>query len=360
MKKYIIVSTYPEYGSKNIGDQLITSALIDVIKFTKGANVEIDIVWREDSWENIKERVFNADAVVFACLAIRPNMSVKEYPFLKNLLKENIPLAVVSAGTSIPVSCVKKSVLNYVSNETKEQLLSLDRNAIFFTTRGYLTQFFCESIGLSNVVFSGDVAFFNQRYKDVSFVEGKKINKIVISDPHHSKLYLRSFNALVLALRAKYNDAEIVVALHGNDAAIKEYVNRSGLKYIEVFKDKDKGLSIYDSADLHVGYRVHAHVSSLKRGVYSYLLEQDGRGCDYGLTINRKISVPSYCQPRGLLEKFMGKFGFNRYAVGVSPVDQIISLVSQDEVLGFHKFLGLEKQLATFSDDIINSIKKLP
>ncbi|NAZ55358.1 hypothetical protein GL177_18780 [Vibrio toranzoniae] len=360
MKKYIIVSTYPESGSKNIGDQLITSALIDAIKFVKGSKVIIDVVYRAESWEKIENKFESADAIIFACLAIRPNMSVVEYPYLSKLLTLNIPLAVISSGTSLPVTPWRGSVYNYVSDDTKEQLLALDKKAFLFTTRGYLTQQFCEEIGMTNTMFSGDIAFFDCMNEVKSFKRNKDINKIIISDPHYAKEFLESFDTLVKRVMDSFPQAQVIIALHGDDPLIKGYANDNDIDYQEIYKNKDDGLKIYDDADLHIGYRVHAHVSSLKRGVYSYLLEQDGRGCDYGLTINRKISIPSYRNPKSKIDSLLLRLGCNKKTVSTSPAEQMIALVNQDKLFGFEKFIGLERQIETFSDLLLSSLKKLP
>ncbi|MFS1428075.1 polysaccharide pyruvyl transferase family protein [Vibrio splendidus] len=360
MKKYIIISTYPETGSKNIGDQLITTALIEAIKFVKGSNIIIDVVWREESWEKIKDKIRSSDAIIFACLAIRPNMSTKEYPYLSKLLELDIPMGIISSGTSLPVNYLDKGTYDYVNNETRSLLQELDKKSVFFSTRGYLTQGFCDNIGLNKSKFSGDIAFFNKNNKINPFNINVEIKKIVVSDPHYSIEFMGSFITLIEGLGVVFPNAEIIIALHGNDQLIINYAKENGIQYEEIYKRKDDGLNIYDDADLHVGYRVHAHVSSLKRGMYSYLLEQDGRGCDYGLTINKKLSVPSYRQPKSKLDKVLTKLGFSIDTVSKSPVNQILAMIKQDRNQGFNKFSGLEQQINYFSKSTTDNLNLLP
>ena len=264
------------FVNEQVEEEASVNEIISKIKLVKGDNILVDVVWREDAWDNIKDKIKIADAIIFACLAIRPNMSTKEYPYLGQLLKLNIPLAVISSGTSLSVSPWRKSIYNYVTNESKVQLLALDEKAIFFTTRGYLTQQFCKELGMNNAVFSGDIAFFDNNKYIKKFEKNKEIKTIIVSDPHYSKEFLKSFSTLIHGLKCNFPKAKICIALHGNDPLIREYAEENNIFYQEIFEDKEKGLSIYDNADLHVGFRVHAHVSSLKRGMYSYLLEQDG------------------------------------------------------------------------------------
>lgn len=366
MKKYVIVSTYPETGSKNIGDQLITTALVNLLKCVKGDEISISTVWREQPWENIKEEFNNADAIIFACLAIRKSMHNKEYPYLDKVIDLNTPVAVIAAGTSLDVTKSKKSVYECFSKETLLLLEKLDKKSLFFTTRGYLTQAFCDNVNLKKAKFSGDVAFFDENYGLKKFEASKKINNIVISDPHRAKMYLNSFDSLIKGMKKLYPAAEITIALHGNEATIEAYAMNEGIKVSKIYKNRHEGLHIYDNADLHVGYRVHAHVSALKRRVYSYLLEQDGRGCDYGLTLEKKISVPNYLPSSrfkllNFADKLMLKIcGYSTFKASTVEVEEMIALIKNDSDYGFIKFNGLEKQICSFSAKLIDVIKKLP
>lgn len=362
-KKYIIISTYPKEGSKNIGDQLITNSVIEALEAFKGKGCEVDVIWRGDQWENVESQIIGATAIIFACLAIRPDVE-KEYPYLKNILDLDIPIGVISSGTALQVERHKDDLFDYVSDKSKELLRSLDKKALFFSTRGVLTQMFCESIGMKNTQFCGDIAFLSKELH--SFPMAKKIKKIVVSDPHYSDSFIDSFGHLINKLKSRFSNSMLVVALHGRNELVKEYCKQNNIPTCEIYKDKDKGLSLYDEADLHVGYRVHAHVSSLKRGIYSYLLEQDGRGADYGATIARKISVPSYRSYEYSLVKRLSNLvkrnvGFTvNQSVPVSSVDMILSIIENDLKEGFSKFQGLENQFKGFQSKLQGDIKKLP
>jgi len=50
-----------------------------------------------------------------------------------------------------------------------------------------------------------------------------------------------------------------------------------GYKVCDVSSDLDK-ISFYDDCDLHVGYRVHAHLYFISKRKPSYLVSEDGRG----------------------------------------------------------------------------------
>jgi len=363
--KYVIISTYPEKGSKNVGDQLISTSTINAIKYCKGKHCQIKTIWRAEKWEEVKDEIQDADAVIFACLAIRKNMDVREYPYLQQLVDSKISFGIIAAGTSLPVSSDAENIFSGFSENVLKQLQELNARALFFTTRGYLTQSFCVHYDLNNAEFSGDISFFDERFSHRKFIQNFEIRKIAISDPHYGKYYLNSLDLLIHQLRYLFPLAELTILLHGINPVIEEYCQRNSVKYHKIYSNEGKGIDIYDSVHLHVGYRIHGHVAALNRRLPSYLLEQDGRGQDYGLTIGKKISVPSYIhktsdnRTKSFIKKMLQKNVDSKF-VSLNPVYAITAMINEDAKNGFEKFLGLEKQILNFNDLCLKAIKKLP
>lgn len=367
MKKTLtIISTYPQFGSKNIGDQLITNKLIELIQ--KLGDYNIQIIWRAAPWNEVKDIILSSDHIFFACLAIRPNMHSREYPYLEKVINSGVPFSVISAGTDLPVHSRTKAegstVFDNFTPETKNILQEINNKAITATTRGYLTQELCNRLDLKRFLFSGDIAFYNQNHSKEKFTKGKTIEKIIISDPHYPKIFMDSFKSLHKGIKAIFPESEIIVAQHGINKDIDDFCKKNGIATKKIYETPDSGLNIYDDADLHVGFRVHAHVSALSRKKYSYLLEQDGRGCDYGITLSRKISVPSQPTPRinlsiksiikFILKKSRGPEGY----VSTSATDQLLALIRMDANQGFEKFVGMENEISYFVKSTEESIKK--
>lgn len=373
MKNIVIISTYPESGSKNIGDQLITDSVkSSILHIANSKNVDVNIrtVFRADEWENIENIICDADFILFACLAIRYDMTIKEYPYIKKILEKDIPFGVISAGTSIRVHYKFENILEDFSKETVKILKTVGEKAKFFSTRGVLTQFICDEIGIDNSFFAGDIAFFSEGMSKTSFDRVKAINNIVVSSPHNPSIYNESLSTLISNLKSMFPDANITLAQHGENKFFKDFCKLKHINLVEIYKDKFKGLEIYDNADLHVGYRVHAHVSTLKRKKPSYLLEQDGRGADYGLTINVKCSVPSYIDNTEVSKnnvlniadkvsrKIIGKTILSK-KISPVPANLISAMIRNDMQLEFSKFKYLDDQINWFSENHIEYLSKI-
>jgi len=360
MKNFVIVSTYPESGSKNIGDQLITTCLrtllVDMVPDAK-----ISVIWRALTWDTVKDIVLGADHVFFACLALRPKMHNQQYPYLNEVVDSGVPFSVIAAGTSLPVEN-DTVIYDGFSDETHKLLRKVNDKAVAFTSRGGLTQEFCIRAGMDKSVFGGDVAFYDTLYDELRFSKGVDCRRIIVSDPHRALCYLDSLKVLIYGLRDLFPEAELVIAQHGFNRTIDKFCLEQNIKTEKIYEDRYEGLKIYDWADLHVGFRVHGHVSALKRRKYSYLLEQDGRGCDYGATLERKISVQNFCYPSSScdfinLVKFLLRRPVQKVA-SVSPVYQLLTIIRQDFENDFERFCGLERQIYEFNSLSLKAVKK--
>lgn len=364
MKKFTIVTTYPEHGSKNIGDQLITNSLLSMIEDICYFQYEIKIIWREAPYASIEEHIKNSDAIIFACLAIRPDFTIKQYPYIDKVIESGKPIYIVSSGTSLDVSS-NFDLKNYLSPKSKSTLIELSKVAKHFGVRGALSYDFLKGIGLNNINFTGDIAFYDKEYIGKPFQLPQDITSIVISDPHRGVAYLNAFKHLLTRLKLLFPNAKITVALHGENKVISDLCESKALDYINIYSDKNEGLKIYDDADIHVGFRVHAHVSMLKRRKVSYLLEQDGRGADYGLSIPYKVSVPCYqylfnnlsLKILNDLLKFKDKHVLKQ--ASTNCVDLLISMISLDYEDKFKRFDGLDKSIDGFNKKLLDSLDEL-
>ena len=356
--KYVLVSTYPKEGTQNIGDKLIEQCCSNAIR-SVDPKADISAIWRASSWNDVKDVIHSSDRIVFACLAIRKNI-LSVYPYLENILNASIPFSVLSAGTALPIEAANLFSKGFTANDL-DILKRTAYAAQTFTTRGVLSQAFCEKNGLHEAKLSGDIAFFDNRYDELKFAKTKSIANIAISDPHYSQFYESAFEELVNSLKNFFPNANIDCLLHGKNSTIKTLCDKLELKCHAIYQQPNTGLNIYDNYDLHVGFRIHGHVSALKRRIPSYLLEQDGRGTDYGLTFSRKISIPCYRVPRPVSQKLCNEKEKMPAQVTAAPssIQLLSTIIAQDYLDGFVRFLGFETEINRFNTRNISEIKKI-
>lgn len=352
MINIVLVTTYPAHATKNIGDHLITNSLVEILKDIVDCN--INLVWRGASWESVRDVVLSADHVFFAGFAIRRSLAEKQHPFMRQLIKSEIPFSVISAGTSFQLNVDKLGFDRY-DESTIALLKEIDKKAHVFSSRGALTHRFLKYAGCQNVIHGGDVAFY-QKDRPSRFFDGSKpVKSVVISDPHRPEAFSSSFVFLAREVRKLFPHASLKVVIHSEGSEVVQICKAEGLDFDEIYKRPESGLDIYQECDVHIGYRVHGHVSALKNGKISYLLEQDGRGADYALTLERKMSVASFPKLGSkhgmsmLLSKLTRKRKSRARPVSIAPAEQLISMIRSDMDFDFRRFKGMEEQVERFS-----------
>ena len=286
-------------------------------------------------------------------------MADKLYPYIDEIIASGIPFTVIAAGTQLPVD---KKTMPFPTNWPERDrvlLKELNEKSTGFSTRGSVTQEFCSELGLTTAN-NGDIAFFDPRFDDRAFVPNREIKKIAISDPHYWRSFLPEFRDLRDGLQKRFPEAEIVVAFHGK-SKFEDFLNQENIKILRLYDDLEKGLDFYDTVDLHVGFRVHAHVSALARRKYSYLIEQDGRGCDYGRYMNANISMPCHINKTNLLlSKIFRAKTLSRLSKRgrSSAITQLLGVIGKDQRTGFSTFSGLENQITQINADNIAFLKR--
>lgn len=341
---YAIVSTYPAEGSRNVGDALISTATSEFLKH-HDPEAKIETIWREADREDARKAMSDCDHIVFACLAIRGNMP-KVYSFIEDVVESGKPFSIVAAGTALEMSR-NTFVQKDFTEQDKGLIQAAAAKARVFSTRGVLTQRFLKRHDIHNAEYCGDVAFGTTRR---AFRKTSNVRKILVSDPHHEARFVEVFQDLVEGLQDLFPEAEIMCARHGISGQIESTCSALGVSVLPLYEGVEALRLAYEDCDLHVGFRVHGHVAALNQGKPSFLLEQDGRGADYGLSLGLRISTPCFLSTdvsaRNMLSRMIKGSPLLRSPLQ-SAVFSILSLVEAHAQKDFEDF---EKMDAILED----------
>jgi hypothetical protein len=74
---------------------------------------------------------------------------------------------------------------------------------------------------------------------------------------------------------------------------LKYKAERLGFEIVNMAYSPEK-LSLYDTIDLHIGYRVHGHIAFLTRRKPSYLIHEDGRGKGFSESVKLESDVKGF------------------------------------------------------------------
>ncbi|MBQ9068961.1 MAG: polysaccharide pyruvyl transferase family protein [Eggerthellaceae bacterium] len=195
-------------------------------------------------------------------------------------------------------------VETYRCDDTSRQLLDrLLSNGFGFGCRDLFSERVLHSWGYADTVLTGCPAWY-----DLQFVESTDFvtpppstpQHIVVSDPAdiYNKEYARH---LIVLLRNMFPQARISFVFHAgweadeftNDlkarlcCELRDWLRDQGIQTQNAAYSTE-GFSIYDTCDVHIGFRVHAHLYALSQRRPSILIEEDGRG--FGA--NEALGIP--------------------------------------------------------------------
>lgn len=119
------------------------------------------------------------------------------------------------------------------------------------------------------------------------------IKNICISDPADPKNYSLLPN-IIQYLKRSFPNSDITLVFHRGISKALDILKSDSKELFDNLSvmditGRDDGFSVYDSADLHIGFRVHAHIYSLSRRRKTILIEEDGRGAG----VNETLGIPS-------------------------------------------------------------------
>lgn len=294
MKKFCILSG----AYVNAGDFLIVKRTKEILKYIYPNCSFIEIA-RNKSLTPYLAKINEADALIIAGgPAYLPNVYPDTIPLVDDLSQIKTKIVPVGLGWYGEELNEQYIYTKYkFTDKTKELLKRLEKDAHSLSCRDYYSCRVLHANAFANITFTGCPAWYDVKYLDkVDAKEFHKenIKKICVSDPAVSQ-NIGQLKLLIQYLHKTFHQAEISVVFHREENDSNYQKTEQELKAL--YGDKvncynisysAEGFSIYDDCDLHVGFRVHAHIYNLSHRNLSVLIEEDGRGAG----VNEALSLP--------------------------------------------------------------------
>jgi hypothetical protein len=333
---------------KNVGDFLIAERGLSLLSRYRPDRT-VALLDRETALDDKLAEVNAARALVLlGGPAYAPDFWPGVYPLCADLARLCVPVIPLALGwCGEPARAPERFAFDAASLRA---LRWIHERIAASSCRDELTAGLLRRHGVANVVVTGCTAWHDLESLGRELRRPEPIAHIVFTPGARRALALQ--NAELLArLRARFPDAEISVVFHRglradawtrrSDAWLARLLawraRRLGCRVVDAAFDVAR-IAFYREADLHVGYRLHAHLAFLSMRKPSLLLQEDGRG------IGASASL-------GLSDVF---------AFDEGAVDRTLARLEREIATGFESFAPLARRLDRAHDRMREFLLALP
>ncbi|MGE0742040.1 MAG: polysaccharide pyruvyl transferase family protein [Hyphomonadaceae bacterium] len=270
---------------RNAGDHLIGARARALLR----AHVDTEVVTvdRKDIGDE-HYKLFNRARAVVLCggPAYQREIFPKIYPL--DLARVKPPVVPLGLGWKAPAN---KSPNTFQFEDAALRFITEVHARIpVSSVRDPLTLEVLNHAGVSNVSMTGCPAWYDLAHLERPYVFKEKVERLVLSMP---AIMQPGVFELMQSLTLRFPNAQRTAAFHhglvptktskgrqtGRDfLAFARQAKARGWKIVGLASDLFGFEALYGAADLHVGYRVHAHIFSLSRRISSILINEDARG----------------------------------------------------------------------------------
>lgn len=274
---------------KNAGDFLISHCSQKLVK-TIVPRCELIPVWEGEREAIIRGLFPKVNGVIFGGGPLfTHNIYPADIPFVSDLNSVDLPMINIGGGWYGKNNSYKSVSRYHIDNSSLKLLRKIEKSSGCLSCRDWLTVNMLKEKGFKAEM-HGCPAWYDLENVEKSHLRDiAGIKKICISDPADIKNYGAAIQ-LINLLKKRYTQAEIQFIFHrgawGKEEGILGIKRKTAIENILIKNQIScvdisggyEGFSVYDSCDLHIGFKVHAHIYNLSKRNRTVLLEEDGRG----------------------------------------------------------------------------------
>ena len=272
------------YG--NAGDYLIGSAARGLLKNHVDANItNLDRL-------NLDDAAYDAiNKSRFVLLTGGPAYQKRVYPKIYPLDLSRVKVPVVPFGLGWKGKLDENPADFTFSDQGLSFVQQVHSNfSGFSSARDPFTVSMLNANGVSNVEMTGCPAWYNEPTFNNDFAWSGQPKNVLVSVPAAKTDQLDALMDFVRERFPKSNrtllfQAGLNPTAAQSDPALRKWLLRTaavgalkGFRVVSTTGSLDRFLNLLDSNDVHLGYRVHAHIGTLARRKPSVLIAEDSRG----------------------------------------------------------------------------------
>ncbi|WP_022851583.1 polysaccharide pyruvyl transferase family protein [Limisalsivibrio acetivorans] len=292
-KKYVKI-----HGAvKNVGDYLIADRAERLIR-----NHVTDYLAEYGRWQYLDAAMnqINDTSGLIICggPGYAEDMRPDVYAISRDLDTLEVPVIPLGVGWSGKPA---DNPAGFSFNAESRKLMDRIHEHGLYSCRDEITAEVLHGQGYDKVVMTGCPVWHDERFIGAEYDLPSEVRRIVFTTPANPRLF-KQVLANIRLLEEKFPDAEIIVSFHrgiwpdehtswrsaGIYSLMAGYATVKGHKVEDVSYDLER-INFYGDCDLHVGYRVHAHLHFLSRRKPTILFCEDGRGAGMQKTLGLPV-----------------------------------------------------------------------
>jgi hypothetical protein len=379
MKKYYVLLTG---GKNNAGDFLIKHRA-QLLLNTRLNNIDLIEFNAWEDLNNDKLDVINSAAALILTggPSLVPGFATKTYRLAPVIDDIKVPIYTLGVGWYSHVG-TWKGINEYRFLDSDQKVLDkLASNGGYNSVRDFHTMVALFNNGVKNVIMTGCPALY-----DLSIDRTKKVQnqrkRVAISIGvgfAESPRMLDSFKKLIELSEKQFGKDSIAVAFHHSinegylstpnprvalykkNLKMVNYLTNKSIKVVDLSGGVNGLIDFYNEIDLHIGYRVHAHIYMSSINKNSILLTEDGRGRALSKVLGGHIYDGYEYKRSGTLAKVLTRLGLlDPYIVDEQLNEKLFEMYTYDTENGMCIFDEPRRRINELSQSMEHFLCNLP
>lgn len=364
MKDQYVILT----GSKNnAGDYLIKFRAKQLFAKLRPDREIIDI----NGWETLTPAnldVINESKalILMGGPALVENMLPNIYGISNDLEKIKVPILLMGTGWKSQKGNWEDTYSYKLNPMTYKLIQKINNSDYLSSVRDYHTLNALRFNQCTNVLMTGCPAYYDDRFINTEFkpAEIKKVSFSLGVSFVESTSMEELMKENILACKAKYLEKDFEVVFHHSldrekfkDAYVPaskhikkhnlfaDWLDNNKIKYVDISGSAENLMNYYSNVDLHIGYRVHAHIFMNSIAQKSILISEDGRakgvkGAIGGLVLDGYTNFKN-----GFLSKVFNRLFpfYNRYSANTYLTKELLEEIDYEDRIEYARLKNSRK-----------------
>lgn len=378
MKPYYVLLT----GSiNNAGDFLIKHRAKQLLEYLRPDRAILDFDrWKPLDQDQIVAINRSKGLILTGGPSLRPDMHPQIFPLTPKLENITVPILTMGVGWNHSRGSWHDTHNYGFTSSTRTLLDKIAANHYFSGVRDYHTLNTVARAGYDNFLMTGCPALYDRSKINVQPILPEKIQNISFSLGTrflHSSSMEQSVKSLIAALQDRFSHERFTIVFHHSvnpadyekrntpiltkQLKMLEWMRSKGIAYSDISGDAQNLIDHYAQTDLHIGYRVHAHIYCSSISKPSILIAEDGRGMGL-MRMNIGLVLPGFRKFR-LGSHTFSKAGnriIGKYVVDEGLSDDVIHAIDYEERMGFPRLLQARSSIDNLFPVMEQYVQQLP